>query len=108
MLVRLISRTVHNALQADQYCTADEDSQLFPMLLVRVCLGSSVGSTGRDGEKDPVVPSLTGRMMQKIGIGDPSKYFRSAQAVASKMSKVMDSCCSGFCARLFTLGQQLG
>merc|ERR1712187_522033 len=37
-----------NASKADQYCTADKATQLFPMLLVRVCLGSSVGSTGRD------------------------------------------------------------
>ena len=76
------------SVQADQYCTPDDDSNLFPMLLVRVCLGSSVGSTGRDGEADPVVPSLRGRMMQKMGIGNPSKYFRNARSVASKMSKV--------------------
>jgi len=76
-----------NASKADQYCTPDDDSNLFPMLLVRVCLGSSVGSTGRDGEADPVVPSLSGRMMQKMGIGNPNKYFRNARSVASKMSK---------------------
>ena len=75
-------------MQADQYCTSDKDKNYFAMLLVRVCLGSSVGSTGRDGEADPVVPSLTTRMLQKMGVGNPSRYFRSARAVASKMSKV--------------------
>ena len=75
-------------MQADQYCTSDKDNNYFAMLLVRVCLGSSVGSTGRDGEADPVVPSLTTRMLQKMGVGNPSRYFRSARAVASKMSKV--------------------
>ena len=74
--------------QADQYCTSDKDSKLFSMLLVRVCLGSSVGSTGRDGEADPVVPTRKERMWQKMGVGNPNKYFRNAKAVASKMSKV--------------------
>ena len=58
------------------------------MLLVRVCLGSSVGSTGRDGEAEPVVPTLGGRMWQKLGVGNPSKYFRNVRSVANKMSKV--------------------
>ena len=62
------------------------------MLLVRVCLGSSVGSTGRDGEAEPVVPTLGGRMWQKIGVGDPRKYFRNAQSVANKMSPVTRLC----------------
>ena len=59
------------------------------MLLVRVCLGSSVGSTGRDGEAEPVVPTLGGRMWQKIGVGNATKkYFRCAQSVANKLLKV--------------------
>ena len=91
-VLHLLPSSLPNSLyfvQADQYCTPDDDSNLFPMLLVRVCLGSSVGSTGRDGEADPVVPSLSGRMWQKMGIGNPSKYFRNARSVASKMSKVV-------------------
>ena len=75
--------------QADQYCTADSGTKLFPMLLVRVCLGSSVGSTGRDGEAEPVVPTLAERMFKKMRVGNPNKYFRNARAVASKMSKVI-------------------
>lgn len=75
------------ASKANQYVTPVRKNHgdfpthggLFPMFVVRVCLGAPVGS-----EKDPVVPSAVGRLKKKLLLG---KSLGSPQAVAKEWAK---------------------